>query len=437
MSIGTLIASALGGGRPLTGLTGGPLSLPANQQGGGPQQGAQGQPAVPPGASGTPSAAPQSPPDLQQAYLQLMRQQMAAQTIDRSLAGLAASFSTPSMRASLMGSVPEQPDMGAMLQNLLQLQQYQRQQQGFNQLMAGNAQLSQISGIPESTLQGLAMMNPAEYAKIVETYGGIGGGADQDYMRGMAKARVAHPGASTQQIMQNEPWLTNATTFNKTTQDAAEAKSNAMESYPKLNQVSTDSVNRINWLADPTNRSAVEFAVAHPDLTDANKLGGWLKLAGPNAMAAAGTTDQILQARNYINWLKSNLQTEEFVGTKNVRSTTEFKNLGATATNLDQNTNNAETIGTELDRLQHNAWTADANLEAEAGKSVDAKYAGLADRNYFNPEHPFYNGATEGKLKPPPSDLVQEAKAGIAKNPLNRNSYKMQFREMGYDPSGL
>jgi hypothetical protein len=208
-----------------------------------------------------------------------------------------------------------------------------------------------------------------------------------------------------------------------------------MESYPHLSEVAQSTRDKVNWLADPTNRNAVQMAIANPTWSSAN-VAKWKNLL-PAGMQPDAMSNAVTQARNNIDWLKANLQTTEFAGTKNVRSTREFENLGATATMLDKATNDPTTTATELDRLQRNAWTESANLEAEAGKPVEGQYAGLADRQYFNPEHPFYNGATEGKLKPVSDDMRQEAEAAIAKNPMNRHSIEMQMREQGFDPSGL
>ena len=98
-------------------------------QGGPPAPGGAPQPPPALPQSGPPSVASQSPPDLASLYMRLMQQQRSGQAIDHGLALMASAYAAPGTQGQIMHSMDnQQQDPGAMMGNLVQLQQMQNMQ---------------------------------------------------------------------------------------------------------------------------------------------------------------------------------------------------------------------------------------------------------------------------------------------------------------------
>ena len=131
---------------------------PMPPQGGPPAPGGAPPPPNPLPQSGPPSTASQSPPDLASLYMRLMQQQRSGQAIDHGLALMASAYAAPGTQGQIMHSMDnQQQDPGAMLGNLVQLQQMQNMQNsrpGLINYLSGGADGSGSGGIPASVLNG-------------------------------------------------------------------------------------------------------------------------------------------------------------------------------------------------------------------------------------------------------------------------------------------
>jgi hypothetical protein len=367
-----------------------PTPNPNPQVGGGGASGpsgGQGAAAPPTGGSGAPQP---SPPDLAQLYMQLEQRNRSANEIDRGLSLMAASMSTPSMANAIMNSVPQQQDAGAMMGNMMKLQQaqYLRQQQ---QIMMNSA---------PSLARQLFGSNPTadqvQQAQLIIASGKVGdvetnlvGAQDLDQRQYMQYQR--------DQQMTGQPAVDFATWKNQHVASGAqqkgyaEDKADAISTFPKLDQQYQQLEQNTGWLADPVHRAAVIQAIHL-----GNAAGGIIGQAG----VASGMIDpNVADARTLLNTLADEKFTEGLKDTKNVRSVTEANKIGASMTSLDNRSNSDTIIGNELTRLNNAALSARGNLTAAAGKPVPFKYTGYVDSNYLDPTSPLYNGAT--MIKPP------------------------------------
>jgi hypothetical protein len=360
----------------------------------------------------------QDPMNLMTTMAQLEQRAQAADQINRGLATMVAGLSrvSPQERALMMRSGEGQVadplgQMGEMMKVWSMSNQMTQQQA----LLSSLPRILQEQGLPADLAPFIAS-NPDLLSKVVETKYGVGGGAA--WMAQLRAEKAYHDRGETPPWTEGDPTSFQAWNQANTAQKLGEAKdAQAMKdagttSFGKIMPTLNAAETNIEWLSDPAHRDAVVKAITTP-----------LPTSGLTGKAAAATgvggVDQdVLTARSKIDWLKKQLYADRFVGTKNVRSNTEANNLGAGATNVDTMTNDPETIGNELDRLKTDTYTAIANLHAQAGKTIPAKYAGLADPTYLNktrPDgspNPFYTGATEAPPSENPASKVVQAPTG-------------------------
>ena len=184
-----------------------------------------------------------------------------------------------------------------------------------------------------------------------------------------------------------DTWKAQHATKAKISTEAGEDKLNASQSFDTVDANWKEVQGNIDWLNDPKNQQAGIAAVRHPEWTTTGQMG--------NVLAGTGLVSQdVLTAKNKIDWLKNQLLSERFTGTKNVRSNTEAKFLGSAASNVFAPTNDAATITTELARLKDRTDTARANAAAAAGRQIPAAAFEKVDPALLDKKNPLYNNAT-------------------------------------------
>jgi hypothetical protein len=119
--------------------------------------------------------ATQTPPDLGQMFVTLMQRQQSNDQFNRGMGMLAAGFAQPRDRETMVNAMSTPSgDPGALMGNLMKLQQYNlEQQQGmaYRQSVPG---MLQKAGIDPSFAPA-AMADPTIISKIIETQAGVGG----------------------------------------------------------------------------------------------------------------------------------------------------------------------------------------------------------------------------------------------------------------------
>ena len=400
------IAHALGQGPGQPGSPQGPQPLAGAAPPGPPagQGGAPGASGAPPGPPAAPQPqATQTPPDLGQMFVQLMQRQQASEGFNRGLGMLAAGFAQPRDRAAMIDAMSGQSgDPGSTMGNLMKLQQWNIQQQRMGEMQKNLPAIAEAMGLPLAAVQTMYASNPetfgSEIARIQEAQMGLTGDPVQ---RELSQTRrewhQQNPGKTDADMIAAKPELAGPVEFQagrtRTINDQADAgkdKLTAVSSFHVIDPTLASTESNVEWLADPAHKDAVIKAINTPEAFTTDTLGNLVAASG-----ATGVDNDVLQARSKLNWLKKQLYADRFVGTKNLRSNTEANNLGASVTNLDTRTNDAQAITDELARLKTQTYTARANLAASAGKVVPAKYSGLADPAYLNPKSLLYNGAKE------------------------------------------
>lgn len=417
---------------------GGPPSAPPT--GGGPQQ-QQPQP-----------MAYQSPPDLATMYMGLMqRQQMQAgiEGLAQSLVGMGNAM-YPGRRVT-----PQIPHTGldpnATMNSIMQLQQYQRQQQAISNFGPALKSMG-FDDKQVASILPIAIADPTLMSKVVEQQLGLGGDpAQREYAQAVHQWQQANPGKSSSEMIADRPELAGIEEFKAGTaarttsavteaRNVTEAKTNASGSFDKILPTLQGANDNIAWLADPAHRDSVMKAINSPEMFTSGQTGNLVAATG-----MGGINDEVLQARTKLNWLKKQLYSDRFAGTKNIRSNTEANNLGAAATLIDSPTNDATTVGNELTRLKTDSDTAIANLHGAAGKVIPARLKGLADPMFLDKGSPYYNGATQeepsasssgdGAATALSADELSKAKAMIAQH--GRDAVIQYLKSKGKDTSGL
>jgi hypothetical protein len=388
--------------------------LPQGQGQGGQVAPAQG------GAPQNPSAAPQSPPDLAQLYMQLDARNRSANEIDRGLTTMAAAFSTPQMASALMGNMPQQQDAGAQLGNMLRLQQQQtmmRQQQAaaagaegaFTSLFPGakpglGTELFNMGKLGDVMTAHIASMNPTEQQKNVDAatnaWAAANPNAKPEDIAGFKANLMAGAVGGTdldqrqyQSAVQSgqfhgtyTDWRNQGMASGKQAADYATEKADAANSFTPVDASWKSVQDNLDWLNK--NKDAAIVAIQHPDWETTGQIGRNL----PTFFG--GQPQDVLDAKNRLVQLQAQLKTEAFRNTKNVRSNKEAQFLGDAASPIFSPTNSPDAITSGLETLQTQAITGRANATAAAGRPIPSEWAGNVDPALLDRTNPLYNGAT-------------------------------------------
>lgn len=251
-------------GASILNLLKGPMPLPS--LGGNPQSGqgaspspSGGQGAAPPqGGAQTPQS--QSPPDLAQLYMQLEQRNRSANEIDRGLSLMAASMSTPSMANAIMGSIPQQQDPGAMMGNMMKLQQMQMQQRGMQAMLSPEFinEMAQRTGMSPNMVA--ATIYSGKGGDLLTSLAGISGPQN---MQDMTRARTIY--MSQHGITDlNDPRLPNYflspdkwQIHTQTEGDNAKEVVNTQHNFGAATQAYDMQLSNVNQLLDPNNKQYI------------------------------------------------------------------------------------------------------------------------------------------------------------------------------------
>lgn len=459
-------------GASILNLLKGPMPTPnVNPQ---PQSG--GSPSPSGGQGGAPSPggpAPPTPPDLAQLYMQLEQRNRSANEIDRGLSLMAASMSTPTMANAIMGSVPQQPDAGAMMGNMMKLQQGQiamRQQQQaaagaestFQSLFPGakpglGTELFNMGKLGDVMTAHIASMNPTEAQKNADAatnamatanpnmspqdiasfkanlLAGAMGGSDLDQRQylGAVQSGIFHG--------TYEDWKNQGMAKGKQAADYATQKADAATSFVPVDAAWKSVQDNLDYLNK--NKDAAIVAIQHPDWETTGQIGrnlpAWF----------GGQPQNVLDAKNALVQLQAQLKTEAFRNTKNVRSNKEAQFLGDAATPIFSPTNSDKAISDGLQTLLTQATTGRANATAAAGRPIPNEWAQTVDPQLLDPNNPLYNGSKvqpppeqptqSGGLKTLPDETVAAIEQKLKSSPGERDAILKHFQGLGFDVSKL
>jgi len=442
---------------------------PGQPGGGGPSPGG---PAPPPGAPpgggappspGAPPAPPQpqayqSPPDLAQMYLQLSQHEQARQQFNSGL-GLLAASAYPGRRPDIImkGMSGGEQDPGSLFSNLMQLQQFQIQQQNlaaYRQNLPGVMKGLNL----DPNLEPLLAANPDILSKIVEVRSGVGGDAiSQELVKERASWHDQNPGKTDADMIAARPELAGPMEFITAKQAAG----------TEATKIAADKA-----------AAASDFTGIHADMGETEQMLGWLK-AHPEATTKAvqegawatgrpgqfqqwlGTVDKdTATAAADLQKLQGKLYGSSWKGRGGRLSQLEAGKISEGFSTLTNPSTPPDEITQQVGDLYDKTMTAHANAFGAAGMPTPAPYYELMG-NAYKKGGKLYAGATPltdsasggaaagagagtggaagggGGLKPMPDATKKAAQDLIAKDPSQRAPLIQHLRQQGIDPTGL
>ena len=423
--------------------------------------------APPPGSNMAPPASTQPDP-VNNSYiadlLAAQRRDANAATFNQGLDQMAASFGTAQQQASKQAKLQNDGTVGGGIGDLMTMQKMQDQTITDNEhaRFMGNAAtfaqtLSQQLGRPVSVQEAQLIQNNPQLMQQIT--GAVGANATKtdtgkNVDDAMAAWVAANPKATTQEIAAHRadiltnmlptnldpveknmrqdsmnwdnahkgdpgavkpPWLTDITqykahqdvvanaqkdlTVEKNQFDSSDAKFSSLEENIAWLQAHKEAA--ASAVRDSTWRTQSGIAQSYPTLT--------------------GENSDVTQARKLINQMNSQFMGDAIHGMGRI-SYAEANKLGGALTNLTQRGGSVQDVYDELDRIQGMATRSRANVQAAAGKTLDAAHAGYADPQYFDPNDPFYSHATVAKGAPSPGSAGSGASSSAAAPPDLRQS---------------
>lgn len=404
-------ATGQAGGGPPNSSAGGPQAAQ------GPPQGQGGAPAATmPGGQQAP-AAMQSPSDLSQMYLQMVQRAQAEQNFNNGMAGLAAAIypgrTSPALMSAMRGNVQ---DPSETFGNLMKLQMYGQQQQRYADLVNNSDAYAKSFGVDPNMFRATITAAGPQGAgdvlgKIAEAQMGITGSqTDKEYRQAVRNYQMANPGAPLPAELQSEAAWATKQGANVTMADAAAKERLAAKTeFDGMDKQYQAVEQKVDWLNDPAHRDAVVQAIKQPELFTSGQSGKYL------SGTPLGVSQDVLDAKSNLDQLHNQLYSTSFSGKNQRLAAVEAQRLGNAYTNLVSPTLSAPAIGDELNRLQQQTYTSHANIFASAGQVIPAKYHGLADSQYLNPQDPLYNGAKEEDVPDFSKMSDADADAAVAK----------------------
>jgi hypothetical protein len=350
--------------------------------------GAQGQPpaANPPPPSGQPNQPPSqataSPPDLTQLYVKLAQQDRAANMFDRGLAGMQAAFAPPGQQAAWLNSAPPQQDAGAMVENLMKIQQMQFQRQNQQTIMNSAPALAEQLFGPKPTPQQIqtaqGIIASGKYGDVETNLVGSG---DLDQRQYLQEQRANQQAG--QPTVDFSTWKAQHATAAAVGTEAAKTKFDAADTFPSLDPQYKTAEDTVDWLNQ------------HPDATvRAVQWGSAANGRVGQSLGGLGILDQDTKdARSKIDQLNDENFRAGLANVKNVRSQSEANKVGGAVSSLDKPGNSPQMITQELGRLTNTIQSARGNLMGAAGRVIPYKYNNMIDPSYLDPNSQTYNGA--------------------------------------------
>lgn len=403
MSIGDMLVQAMRGpgamlNQPLNGpQPGSPQTAPgAPSPGPGPPQAPQPQ-QLPPAQSYGPD--PSTAASIQQ-LMQMHADDRRANSIDRGLAGMAASFGPLETRNAIMQSyMPMDDRLGAMKQATL-LQAAQTEQTEHARGMAGAEALGTNIGLKPgmaTELGNLGVLPQVAGATVTPS-------PDLKQANEAAEAYAkAHPEATAQQVAEYKTGiLTNLVDPAQRAASIEIAKNVAENKDPAaFNKADTQlaAVNQnLDWFKAHPNETTEAVRDADWRLGKGEGVEGWIGRNTP-----FGTSAGAQEAKARLDQLTKQLSSESLQNSGMSRmAMQEFMTLGNSMTSLGSKAMPSGSIMPEIDRLKDQSLRIRANVMAASGRTLPPEYSGYADPKYFDKSSPYYSGATVAKDAPPP-----------------------------------
>jgi hypothetical protein len=334
-----------------------------------------------------------------QALMQMHAEDRRANSIDRGLAGMAASFGPLETRNAIMGSAQPQDDRLEAMRQATLLQNAQVAQTEHSRAQAGAEALGVNMGLKPG--EGTELGNLGQLGAVAGAT--LTPSPEQKQANEAAEAYAqAHPEMTPEQIATYKSGiLTNmddpaarAANIDMATK-VAEAKNPAAFTAADTR---ADAVKQnIDWLIAHPSES--QRAVNDPDFLTTGALSHYL----PSPIGESNTT---LEAKARLDQLQNQLAAANLQGSGMSRmAVLEFSKLGGAMSTLGQKGLPPDAVTQELNRLRDSLTRVHANIKAQSGTPLDATYSGYADPRYFDKSSPYYSGATVTKGAPAPGSM--------------------------------
>lgn len=393
--------------------------------------------------------ATQTPPDLGQMFVTLMQRQQSNDQFNRGLGMLAAGFAQPRDRETMVNSMSQPSgDPGALMGNLMKLQQYNLEQQNMMAYRQAIPGMIAKAGIDPAYAPAV-MADPTIMSKILETQAGVGG----------SPAWMAQKRAEAALTAQGQPipW----TPGDPTSYDAytkAQTGQAVTTADTKAKDLSADQANFAPAKTAYDQMIADSQALLNkPGLDDI--VGGWANQhKSIETPGLASTTQDALSLYNKVMGSQYASGVQDFKGAGRISQQELKQDLPSQSTMADRAQSSGDFrqgVQDYITKLQ----TKRAQLFGQAGQLTSPD---LSDADYgkvnpiYKPGGSLYvpgqaarpppppapaaaapTTASSAALKPMPDDTKAAATALIAKDPTQRAPLIAHLRAQGIDPTGL
>jgi hypothetical protein len=142
----------------------------------------------------------------------------------------------------------------------------------------------------------------------------------------------------------------------------------------------------------------------HPQATIDAVRTPWL-YSGPQSLITGAANTDAVTARAKLDQMVNQLSADNLKNSGMSRmAQQEFLKVGASATAINS-LKDPQAITDEINRLADVTARTRANIQAQAGREVDAQHSGFADPHYFDKSNPQFTGATVAKGGADPGSL--------------------------------
>ena len=340
-----------------------------------------GPPGAPPGGAPPPPTPQvmQTPPDLGQMFVQLMQRQQASEGFNRGLGMLAAGFANPHDRATMIDAMSGQSgDAGGLMGRIMQLQQYNQQQQRLTDMRNNLPALASATGLPLETLTTMYNSNPEtfgqEIARVQEAKLGLTGTqTDKEFRNAQQVWQGQNPGQPLPTWLQSEAGFAQYQ-VGKVTEEKAKADDvvKARGDFTTQNQQFGQAEGLVNKLLAP----GVPLDEVTKTLVPATGVGGVLKSWTGQLSDAGG------QAASDLQNLKNLLYSKAFQSTGSRRTQQEVQNLSNAISQLDNVNLTPAQLRDQLASVRDMLRQTHANTYGAAGQAAPDDLYDLMDPIY-------------------------------------------------------
>lgn len=341
----------------------------------------------------------QPPPgDLTSLYLQMAQRSQANETFNRG-AGLLAASMYPGRRPDLImnAMTGQTQDPGALMNSIMSIQNFQRQQQQYQQIQGAAPGLAKQLNVDLPTAQ--AIIASGKYGDVESTLAGVSGDPTIQQMHLDQRNFVSsHTDPNTGRLTEPVPdYLSNIEKYKgqmatevTTAHGKAQDLLSATHDFTTQNQSFNQAEGLLNNLLKPD----APLDEITKNIIPATGVGGVLKSNlpswAPGSLSEAGG-----QAASDLQQLKSIVYSKAFQSTGSRRTQQEVSRLSDALSQLDNPNLTAKQLRDQLINIQGITRQAHANIYGAAGQTAPDDYFNLMDPIY-KPKGELYAGATGG-----------------------------------------